>query len=573
VTAADAAAARTERVDGCWRTLDLRDAGPLNFLAAWHAWKHDPQAPRILHYVLVAAAPCSVDELIAASAEHPELLPLAHELAEQWFGFTPGAHRLSFDDGRVLLTLHVRSPGEALRSEPFTADLVLLNADIDAQAIKSIARHCRRGTRVEGAVASLDVRRALTASGFALDPGSSEQLRGVFDPAWQPRGLGASSCRELRDALVIGAGLSGAAAAASLARRGWRVTVLDAGQGPAAGASGLPVGLLAPHYSPDDNLLSRLSRAGVRMTMREARRLLREGEDWAPTGALEHRVGEPAPPTVPGGRHEPWSRVAPARKTTEALLDTTTAALWHEQAAWVKPSALIHAWLSEPRIEWRGGALVDRIEHQGEAWVALDAQGAVLGRAPDMVVAAALASAALVERGVLLNPVRGQIAWARQAAGFRAPAFAVNGNGHFIADVPYAGGRAWFSGSSYGRGDAGADIREADQRANHERLRVLLPQVAAQLDASFDAGEVQAWSGVRCTCADRRPLVGEIEPGLWIASAMGSRGLTFCALAGELIAARLHDEPLPVDHKLAQSLDVSRVLPQRTEARPQARNT
>jgi tRNA 5-methylaminomethyl-2-thiouridine biosynthesis bifunctional protein len=39
---------------------------------------------------------------------------------------------------------------------------------------------------------------------------------------------------------------------------------------------------------------------------------------------------------------------------------------------------------------------------------------------------------------------------------------------------------------------------------------------------------------------------------------MGSRGLSFAALCGELIAARLHDEPLPLDARLAQALDPSR---------------
>jgi tRNA 5-methylaminomethyl-2-thiouridine biosynthesis bifunctional protein len=68
---------------------------------------------------------------------------------------------------------------------------------------------------------------------------------------------------------------------------------------------------------------------------------------------------------------------------------------------------------------------------------------------------------------------------------------------------------------------------------------------------------------VRCTSSDRRPLVGEVEPGLWVSTAMGSRGLTFCALAAELIAARLHGEPLPVEHRLAKSFDVSRAMSQR----------
>jgi tRNA 5-methylaminomethyl-2-thiouridine biosynthesis bifunctional protein len=41
---------------------------------------------------------------------------------------------------------------------------------------------------------------------------------------------------------------------------------------------------------------------------------------------------------------------------------------------------------------------------------------------------------------------------------------------------------------------------------------------------------------------------------------MGSRGLTFAALCGELLAARLHGEPLPLPLSLAMALDVRRQL-------------
>jgi tRNA 5-methylaminomethyl-2-thiouridine biosynthesis bifunctional protein len=39
---------------------------------------------------------------------------------------------------------------------------------------------------------------------------------------------------------------------------------------------------------------------------------------------------------------------------------------------------------------------------------------------------------------------------------------------------------------------------------------------------------------------------------------MGSRGLTFAALCGELLAARLHGEPLPLEPRLAAALDTAR---------------
>ncbi len=95
----------------------------------------------------------------------------------------------------------------------------------------------------------------------------------------------------------------------------------------------------------------------------------------------------------------------------------------------------------------------------------------------------------------------------------------------------------------------------------------LLPEVARSLASEFTRGEVNSWTGVRCAAADRRPLLGEVAPGLWVSTAMGSRGLTFSVLCAELLAARLHAEPLPLERKLAQALDVSRTGARASDAR------
>jgi tRNA 5-methylaminomethyl-2-thiouridine biosynthesis bifunctional protein len=239
-------------------------------------------------------------------------------------------------------------------------------------------------------------------------------------------------------------------------------------------------------------------------------------------------------------------------------------AWWHANAGWVKPAALVQAWLAAPAVRVRGGVQVARVERHGDQWQVLDAGDAVLARAPLVVVAAAHASAALLGGRVVTHPVRGQVSWSVQA-GAELPPFPVNGHGHFVPDVPTPEGPAWFSGSTYGRQDADGSLRAEDDAANLQRIRELLPAVGALLAPDFTAGHVRSWAGVRCASPDRRPLVGEVEPGLWVSTAMGSRGLTFAALCAELIAARLHAEPLPLPLRLAQALDVARTL--RTPAR------
>ena len=229
--------------------------------------------------------------------------------------------------------------------------------------------------------------------------------------------------------------------------------------------------------------------------------------------------------------------------------------VWHAAGGWIKPAALVRAWLSDPGVQFRGGVRVRRL-HRLQRWELLDAQDEVVAEADLVVVAAALGSGELLP-GLAVGPVRGQVSW---RAGDAIPAVEapVNGNGHFLPAVPLPGGMAWLTGSTYGRGDTSLLPRHDDQLANLERLRTLQPAVAAALAPAFMAGEVQAWCGVRCASSDRRPLVGEIAPGLWVSTAMGSRGLTFAWLAAELLAARLHGEPLPLALRLASALDVGR---------------
>ena len=555
-----------------WRILETGFGLGLNFLGAWRVWKDDPARPRLLHYFAVEAWPVAAADLVRASARHPELAPLAQQLAAQWIGLVPGVHRLSFEQGRVLLTLAVRDVKDALHDPAFAADSVFLDgfdpqrnpAMWDAHTLKAVARHCRRGTTLATWTVAGEVRRELAQCGFIVDKvdGLAPKrhcLRAVFEPAWEVKRQPPDRTTAPGRCVVVGAGLAGAAAAASLARRGWEVTVIDQASTPAAGASALPAGLLAPHHSSDDTLLSRLSRSGVRITLQYAREFLPEGDDWRFTGVLEHRPGTPMRSLDGAGEAaRAWTGDADAAHKALAGLAADEPAYWHELAAWIRPAALVRAWLGEPRVSWRGGAGVARLARNGDTWRLFDRHGALLAEAELVVLAAAHGTAALLDGRLPLHPVRGQLSWAPRRPGDTLPPFPVNGNGHFIPQATVEGATAWLCGSTYERGEADRSPRDADHQANLAKLGALLPQVAAQLAPAFRDGSVQAWTGVRCASADRRPYVGEIEPGLWVSTAMGSRGLTFAALCGELLAARLHGEPLPLEPRLAAALDTAR---------------
>ena len=535
-----------------WRILDSAFGPGEGFLAAWRTWKDDPQRPRLLHYVAIDGQPVPADEVLRASVNDSRIPPLARELAAQWFGLLPGSHRLVFEDGRVMLTLHVNDVREVLKREPFVADSIFLAAArVEPNILKSVARHCRRGTRLVARGGDKGLRSNLMPFGFTV--GESEQsTEAEFAPAWVPKKPPACVGTSPSRCIVVGSGLAGAAVASSLALRGWQVTVLDRADAPAAGASGLPVGMLAPHFSPDDGLLSRLSRSGVRTTMEQARMLLREGIEWNPSGVLERRherVDDNAFPV----NGLAWNSRATQAQLHAASLDGANG-IWHEQAAWIEPGALVRAWLSQPGIEWRGNTRVSSVDRVGDEWVVRDDGSREVGRASLVVVAAALATSAVASTSASLQAVRGQVSWGDADTSHALPAFALNGSGHFIPGVPMGDGLAWFAGSTFDRGDVGLDERTVDHAANLEQLVALSPDVAAKVAPAFADATVRAWTGVRCASSNRRPIVAEVQPGLWMSTAMGSRGLTFAKLCAELLAARLHAEPLPLQARLAGAL-------------------
>lgn len=547
---------------GQWRVLATRFGTGRDFLAAWDAWRGDPHRPGLLHFVAIEPHPADADGL----CREPALETLCAPLRAQWRGLVPGFHRLAFEDGRVLLTLCVGETASMLREMDFRADGVLLHGAEpahDIATLKAVTRLCRRDASLAVPAADASLRRDLQTCGWQIEaatPGDG-RLFARYAPAWAVKGLHDDAAVVAGDAIVIGAGLAGAAAAASLARRGWKVRVIDAAASPAAGASALPAGLLAPHQSPDDNLLSRLSRAGVRLALQEARQRLADRLEWERTGVLEWRGDDVRPLPALGDALAVWSREASDAQKSAAGLAAGSPAWWHENAAWIEPAALVRSWLREPGVRFVGGRRVARITRNGPGWALLDLHGNAIAEAPLVVVAAALQSAQLLQGRIALHPVRGQVTWAAHGddAG-HLPPFPVNGHGHFLPRVPLVDRNAWITGSTYGRGDADASVRSEDVAANLQRVHEALPRSAEVMRNAAARGELRSWSGVRCASSDRRPLLGEVESGLWVSTAMGSRGLTFAALCGELLAARVHGDPLPLEARLAQALDVARQL-------------
>jgi tRNA 5-methylaminomethyl-2-thiouridine biosynthesis bifunctional protein len=322
--------------------------------------------------------------------------------------------------------------------------------------------------------------------------------------------------------LIIGAGLAGAACASACASRGCTVSVLSA----QPGASSLPVGLLVPQIALQDTPLAAATRAGVAHTLALAQELLREGSDWQRVTVRQKLIER-------DHRPERSQKLLALPDLFPEWLERDGDDLIHLQAAWIKPSALICAWLAQPSIT-HISAQVAALRQVASQWQALDSTGRVIGQADHLVLAAAMQCTELLASCGLpcpsLEPVYGQVAYGAWDAQVFQSQQVVNGNGHYIPAVPLPGGSMWLSGSTFEHPPLVAPEQRLHTglRANHERLGTLLPPSDQQLiNAQFDSGQVKVWQGLRASRHDRMPLLMHPAPGLHLLTALGSRGLTF----------------------------------------------
>jgi tRNA 5-methylaminomethyl-2-thiouridine biosynthesis bifunctional protein len=143
------------------------------------------------------------------------------------------------------------------------------------------------------------------------------------------------------------------------------------------------------------------------------------------------------------------------------------------------------------------------------------------------------------------------------------PPFPVNGHGSFISGVPTPEGPlGWFIGATFERDCSLSPVRLEDHHANRLRLNTLLPALGEAMANQFGPEQVYGWAGLRCTLPNRLPAVGPIDrlrlPGLCLSTGMGARGISLAVLCGELTAAWMNQEALPLPEDLAKHLSAER---------------
>jgi len=579
----------------------------LNFLCAWQLFEQQAVAGARLHFISVEKYPLSPADLQRALALWPELKAFAEPLLAQYVAIHQGFQRLVLDHGRVTLTLLI---GDALEQLP------QLDAQIDAwfldgfapaknpemwtaELFAELARLAAPGSTISTFTSTGWVRRLLNAAGFKMrrTPGIGhkwEILRGAFI-AWPAETPAPAAVKPWfarppqhlgeRHALVIGAGLAGCASTASLAARGWQVSLLERHADLAQEASGNPQGVLYLKLSAHGTALSQMIVSGFGHTRRLLEHLHR-GHDWDDCGVLQlafdAKEAERQAKLAAAFASDLLQPLDRLQAQAIAGIALEHGGLFYPEGGWVHPPALCRWQAAHPQVQLLAHREVLQLRKVDQLWQAWDGE-TLLASAPVVILAGAAQIKQFAQSADLpLKRIRGQITRLAQTPQSQSLGTVVCAEGYV---APARLGEHTL-GASFDFKSDDLTPTTAEHLGNLDMLKDISPDLVERLHISeLDPEQLQGRAAFRCTSPDYLPIVGPLADsqaftqaygalakdarqvpdhacpwleGLYVNSGHGSRGLITAPLSGELLAAWLDNEPLPLPRSVAEACHPNR---------------
>jgi len=613
----------------------------LNFMQTAALWRAVSTPTARLHYLAFEKHPLTRDDLQRLHSLWPACQYSSEELLAQYPEHTAGCHRLQlahnitldlfYGDANTQLAAHsgIRNwridcwyldgfnpkHNPQLWTETLFATMARLSADKATLSSYSVA-----GT----------VRRGLTAAGFKVEkrPGFGRKRELLFasrhrddltqgqtapqakqttaptntanttrEPWWQLP----TSERLSGHTVVIGAGLAGCSTAFSLARRGWRVTVVERQPHPAAAASGIKQLALRCRFFRQCTEATEFFTHAFLYTARHFRQLQDHSDiGWHESGVMQtaSALNRSTALTFAELSSNYDNRLVNAVSQSQAseLAGVALAAdQWHlPNAGWIRPEALCKAYLSHPNITLLTEYEVQELSlDQNRQWQLHSADSAQSGLIADVVVIANSYSAQQFSQSnyLPLAQVRGQVTQCPVSRDSARLAQVVCGersvfpaSTELLAESVTA---AHTIASSYSSINA-SELVTSEEDCRNLQLAALNFTEPGVITQTVSASQV----AFRCNSSDRFPVIGQLAnrpetvtrlaaldskarhrfaadevapnaiyyPGLYVNIAHGSNGLATCPLGAELLASLIGNETLPCPDAAVQALNPMRFV-------------
>lgn len=594
----------------------------LNFLACWQLWQQNAPKNAKLHYISVEKHPLKPEDLIRCIQLHPELSTLGKQLVNQYqLSFSgcaaPKLQHYYWDNVRLLLIVDEAEAGlqsllasthpdfaqpqwqcvdawfldgfaPAINPQMWTRDLFL-----------SLGTLSKPGATLASFTAASKVRHQLSDCGFLTSKVKGfgrkrEMLKGEFIGSTNNLKFNKTKTpwNVVRDykplsinrpIAVIGAGIAGCNTAYALAKRGYKVTLIEQHQDLATQASGNPQGIVYAKLSPHSGSLGDFNLSALLY----AQQLYHEFWQGCPMNGtacgvlqLAHQKKERNYLDAVTKRFSVASfvkMVSPHEASDIAGIPLTVPALYFPHCGWLSPKALCR-WLTQhSAINIVRGQVIHRLIKGSDSW-RLEGFDQHFGA---VILCNANDAQAFTQTNWLpVKTIRGQISYLQQT-GIPEIKSVICGEGYIAPSIKNSDlGHMYTLGASYNLRELDLAISEQDHHKNIAQIGDFFPEVHHSKILSGRAG-------IRCTSPDYLPIVGPVPqqssfksdyhylsknarktidtagkywPGLYVNIAHGSKGLAYTPLAAALIASHVAGEAPPVCQAMADTLNPARFL-------------
>jgi len=547
-----------------------------------------------LDFMSIEAYPLSKETLQQALSYYPELASRCDELLCQYPPALPGLHRLVLGNGRIRLTLLFGQVESMLSQWVGHVDAWYLdgfapskNPDMwSLNVMQHMAKLSHAKTTFSTFTTAHLVQNHLTQAGFSIQKTKGfgrkrEMLYGQFGGTASPHNVapwcGLYSGTVTHNVLIIGGGLAGCTTAYCLAQRGIAVTLLEATSTLAGGASGNPVGLLRPHFSPNHDVFDQFYTAGFYGTKRLIKAV-------AQTASVPHQFSGLLQLLANPRLQEKYRLIDAKRALSEAQmqclgrdeiydafeLSTSHNGIFLPEAGVVCPRALCEALTLHPHITVHTGQAVQTCQHDGLHWQVNTLQGQPFTTSHLVIASASDSTLLSLCAEYPITQSAGQLTLVPEQGHF--PEYALSYDGYITPAL-----NGWHAlGASFRPHGAAKTIDTQEQQNNLAKLAEVLPGLATLIDLT----QCQARVGVRAVTPDHLPLVGPIDdktlfserffkfakgyqrhvptpqplPNAYLCSGFGAKGLASCWLSGETLASIIAGTPLPISNALYKAL-------------------
>lgn len=544
-----------------------------NFLLTWHYFRlfrqQQPQAVcQRLYFSTFEKFPLTKTDLAQALQAHPQLQQQCEQLLTAYPPAIPGCHRLTFDEGKVILDLWLGDVNELLPQLPYSkVDAIYLdgfapgkNPDMwQPELFNQLASRCSSGSTLATFTAAGLVKRGLQDAGFRVS-----KIKGFG----RKREMLVATCDAMTNAtpatdeiIIAGGGIAALSAALCLIKRKIPVRLVCADPQVALRASHNHQGAIYPNLHASqtpDSLLHCQAFYFARQFYQYYHQLgLDFGMDWC--GVLHLASND--------NLQQRQQKILSQQLWPDSLMQAVNAqqasdiaglplphgGIYFPDAGWLSPQAFCQSVLTfllqHPGFNFHAECQVTEVQQQADGrWLLQTTKGEMIAK--HVIWATGADLPALSQTATLpVNKVRGQVSHISQPAmaqlktvlchkGYITPAW------HGLHAV----------GATFDRKAETAFTAASDDIENIELVNQQLLQPVWFAGAKAESAK----AAFRATVPDHLPLFGQLAQGLYVFGTLGARGLLLAPLLAETLACQLSNEPSPLDMAL-----LNRLSPQR----------